>query len=266
MLVVEDHLPFRRFICSILQEQSGLQIVCELSDGLEAVRQTEKLQPDLILLDIGLPGLSGIEAARRIRRVAPGSKVLFLTLESSPEVVHEALNLGAHGYVLKSEAAGDLLTAVEAVLRGERFVSSALAGRISQVKSPGRFCSNDVLASSTPPESVSRHPVRFYSDDEMFLDDFTCFISGALNAQKAVIVVATESHRASLLERLQGDGVDTAVAVDQKRYISLDAADPLRPIALNDSPEPAGFAKGGRDLIREVANAAAGPRLDLAVG
>ena len=67
VLVVEDHEPFRRFICSVLQAKSGLQVVCEVSDGLEAVEKAEKLQPDLILLDIGLPGLNGIEAARRFR-------------------------------------------------------------------------------------------------------------------------------------------------------------------------------------------------------
>jgi DNA-binding NarL/FixJ family response regulator len=103
-----------------------LQIVCEVSDGLEAVQKAEELQPDLIVLDIGLPGLNGIEAARRIRKLSPNSKILFASQDCAPDVVQEALSLGALGYVLKAHAATDLLAAVEAVLRSEQFVSPTL--------------------------------------------------------------------------------------------------------------------------------------------
>jgi len=101
-----------------------LQVICEVSDGLEAVHKAEELKPDLILLDIGLPTLNGIEAARQIRKLAPDSKIVFLSQESSAEVVEEALRLGAWGYVLKTRAGSDLLPAVEAILSGKRFVSS----------------------------------------------------------------------------------------------------------------------------------------------
>jgi DNA-binding NarL/FixJ family response regulator len=125
-LVVEDNEPFRRFVCASLGARPELQIVCEVSDGLEAVQKAEELQPDLILLDIGLPSLNGIEAAGRIRRLSPKSKILFVTLESSIDIVQQALSLGALGYVVKLDAAIELLAAVEAVLRGEQFVSSTL--------------------------------------------------------------------------------------------------------------------------------------------
>ena len=125
-LVVEDNEPFRRFVCSSLGELPELQIVCEVSDGLEAVQKAEELQPDLIVLDIGLPSLNGIEAARRIRKLSPNSKILFASQDSAPDVVQEALSLGALGYVLKAHAATDLLAAVEAVLRSEQFVSPTL--------------------------------------------------------------------------------------------------------------------------------------------
>jgi DNA-binding NarL/FixJ family response regulator len=85
--------------------------------------KAEELQPALTLLDIGLPSLNGIEAARRIRKLAPESKILFLSLESSPDVVEEALSVGAMGYVVKAHAASELLAAVEAVCRGRQFVS-----------------------------------------------------------------------------------------------------------------------------------------------
>lgn len=83
VLVVEDHEPFRRFVCSTLEKRPELQIVCEVSDRLEAVRKAEELHPDLILLDVGLPSLNGIEAARPIRRLSTESKIFFISQESS---------------------------------------------------------------------------------------------------------------------------------------------------------------------------------------
>jgi len=106
-----------------------LQVIADASDGLEAVRKAEQLQPDLIVLDIGLPSLNGIEVARRIRKLSPGSKILVLTQESSAEVVQEVLSLGVLGYVVKAHALNDLLAAVEAVLQGRQFLGSGL-GRL----------------------------------------------------------------------------------------------------------------------------------------
>jgi DNA-binding NarL/FixJ family response regulator len=126
VLLVEDFEPFRRFIWTTLQK-TELQIIAEVSDGLEAVRKAQELQPDLILLDIGLPGLNGIEAARRIRTLSPQSRILFVSQESSADVIEEAMNSGALGYVVKTQAASDLLAAVEAVREGRTFVSNGLA-------------------------------------------------------------------------------------------------------------------------------------------
>ena len=125
VLIVEDHLLFRHFISSKL-ERNGFQIICEVSDGLEAVQKAEELEPDLVLLDIGLPSLNGIEVARRIRKLAPECKILFLSQESSAEMVQEALNLGAMGYVFKEDAGSDLLAAVEAARQGRHFNSRGL--------------------------------------------------------------------------------------------------------------------------------------------
>lgn len=126
ILIVEDSQPWRGTIRSILQESSDLVVICECSDGLEAIRKSEQLQPDLVVLDIGLPKLHGLEAARRIRKVAPGSRILFLTAYISPELLREALQTGALGYVVKSNAASDLLPAVNAVMHDQRFVSSGV--------------------------------------------------------------------------------------------------------------------------------------------
>lgn len=124
VLIVEDFVPFRRFVCSTLGTKPELQVVSEASDGLEAVQKAEELKPDLILLDIGLPSLNGIAAARQIRKLSPESKIIFLSQESSADIIQEALNLGAWAYVVKTRAQSDLLAAVDAVLQGKVFVSS----------------------------------------------------------------------------------------------------------------------------------------------
>lgn len=126
VLVVDDFEAWRRFVCSTLQKNPELQVIGEASDGLEAVHRAKELQPDLIVLDLGLPKLNGIEAARQIRKLSPESKILFLTQESSADVVRAALDSGAQGYVLKARAGIDLLLAVKAVLENRQFVSSVL--------------------------------------------------------------------------------------------------------------------------------------------
>lgn len=115
VLLVDDYEPWRQFVCSVLQKRPELEIVGEVADGLEAVQQAGELHPDVILLDIGLPTLNGIEAARRLRRTSPEVKILFVTQESSADVVEEALSTGAQGYVVKTNAS-DLLSAMNAVL------------------------------------------------------------------------------------------------------------------------------------------------------
>lgn len=123
ILVVEDFAAFRRFICSELAKRPDLQVISESSDGLDAVQKAEELKPDLILLDIGLPSLNGLEVARRILKLLPESRIIFVSQESSAEVMHAALNL-AWGYVLKTKAASELLIAVDTVNSEKRFVGT----------------------------------------------------------------------------------------------------------------------------------------------
>ncbi len=126
-MVVEDFQPFCQFIFSIIQQKPQWCVICAVTDGLEAVQKAEELQPDLILLDIGLPRLNGIEAAKRIIQVAPRAKILFLTQEASRDVVQKALNLGARGYILKAQAQEDLLTGIQTILDGNCFLGRGLA-------------------------------------------------------------------------------------------------------------------------------------------
>jgi DNA-binding NarL/FixJ family response regulator len=131
ILLVDDFEPWRRCLCSFLQHRPALQIIDEASDGLEAVEKSRALQPDIVLLDVGLPTLNGIEAARQIREVSPRSRVIFLSENTCPDVVREALRVGGSGYVVKSDAGGDLVAALDAAIANKRFVGRRfLAHRI----------------------------------------------------------------------------------------------------------------------------------------
>jgi DNA-binding NarL/FixJ family response regulator len=116
VLVVEDFAALRQVICLKLGKRPGLQVIGEAADGLEAVQKSVELKPDLVLMDIGLPSLNGIEAARQIRKLVPESKIIFLSQDSSEVVVQEALSLGAHGYVVKANAVRDLFPTIEKVV------------------------------------------------------------------------------------------------------------------------------------------------------
>jgi DNA-binding NarL/FixJ family response regulator len=122
ILVVDDFEPWRRTIVSIIEEDPELQVIHEASDGLEAVQLCQELQPDLVVLDIGLPKLSGLEVARRIRVLSPHSKILFLSVIPSQDVMCEALRIGAAGYIAKADALRDLLPAVRAAVANQEFL------------------------------------------------------------------------------------------------------------------------------------------------
>ena len=126
ILLVEDFVPYRDFVASLLDENPDWRPICQAADGLQAVEKAQQLNPELILMDIGLPKLDGLEAARRIRTLVPSSRIIFLTQETSAEIVSEALSLGAWGYIVKQQARTDLLPAVAAILEGKRFFSPGL--------------------------------------------------------------------------------------------------------------------------------------------
>jgi len=129
ILIADDFPAWRHCVLTLLEPIPEFQIVGEAADGLEAVRKSHELQPDLILLDISLPKMNGIEVARQICRATPSATILFVGENRCPAVIDEALRTGpcTHGYVLKSAAAWDLLPAMRAVMQRETFVSGDLA-------------------------------------------------------------------------------------------------------------------------------------------
>ena len=128
ILVVDDFKDWLRQVCLLLQSRPECQVIAEASDGSEAVQKADELKPDLILLDVGLPKLNGIEAARQIRQCSPGSKIIFLSQNSDLYVVRAAFDTGASGYVLKTDTRRELLLALDAVLGGKQFFSSSVKG------------------------------------------------------------------------------------------------------------------------------------------
>lgn len=260
VLVVEDYEPFRRFLRSTLQSRPQLQLVCEVSDGIEAVQKARELRPDLILLDISLPKLNGIEVARRTCELSPKSKILFVSQQLALDVVQEALTTGASGYIVKTDAGSDLLTAVDAVLRGEAYVSSRLVGHdfsmASSIRVHNSLRDNVLPSYQRERKAICCHEVGFYSDDECLLDHLTQFIGGALTAGNSAIVLATEPHRENLLPRLQAHGFDIVVAIKEGRYIALDAAEALSKVIINGLPDPVRFIDLLGDLIVRAAEAA----------
>ena len=235
VLVVEDHEPFRRVICELLQQRADLLIVGEAADGLDAICQAEALRPDVVMLDIGLPMLSGIEVAGRIRARVPDAKLMFVTNESSLEVVEQAFRRGAHGYVYKPRVQRDVLPVLEAIIRGGRFVSGGLE----------RIAQGDSLASH-------RHDVVFCSSDAVLIGAFSRFIAGELREGNAVVAVVTAAHERSLQSSLEASHVDVALAIRQQRYLPVNVSELLAKATVNGCPDPLRYLDAAGDLLTDV--------------
>jgi len=251
ILLVDDHERWLRFVRSTLENKPELHVVGEVSDGLVAIRSAAQLQPDLILLDIGLPGLNGIMVARQILTVSTRSKIVFLTQESSPDVVQAALDTGAHGYVVKVDAGADLLKAVSAVREGNRFLSASVPAR-DLFEAGNRHAG----IPPAPRNAGTRHEVGFYFDDERLITDVSRFIGRALKSGNAIVVVATALHRQGVLRRLRSDGFDVEADMEQRRYLTVDAAEAVSSFMDHEIPNPVRFFTLFGDLIATAAEAA----------
>jgi DNA-binding NarL/FixJ family response regulator len=225
ILIVEDFEKFRRYLCSVLEGDARCKVVGQACDGLEAVQKAAELKPDLILLDVGLPKLNGLLAAKQMRKIAPLSKILFVSQEFSFDVVEAALRSGALGYIHKLHVSSELLSGIEAVNQGRYFVSGALKEKFRKTN-------------NGPPV---RHEVQLYSHDALLMEGFADFAATELRAGKATIVAATELHRAGVLERLEAKSVDVDHAIATGMLIPLDAAEMLSKFMSDEMLDPDHF-------------------------
>ena len=209
ILVAEDFSAFREFVCSQLHRRSDVHVVA-VDDGLAAVQAATDLQPDLVLLDIGLPTMNGLEAARQIRAQSPASKVVFLTQESAPEFVEAALDLGVDGYIVKTRAHDYLLPVVETMLAGH-------AGGEERLR-----------AARSSPDGRHRHHVHCFADDSALLASAERFVLAALAAQDAAIVALSRPHLDALGGGLRRRQAVIDGAIEQGTLVTIDANDTVR--------------------------------------
>jgi DNA-binding NarL/FixJ family response regulator len=274
ILVVDDFVPWRNYLVEKVAQNPTSQIVGVASDGAEAVLKAAELHPDLILIDVSLPDLSGIKAAARIRGLSPESKILFISQDLDFDVALAALDAGGSGYVVKSDAEDELLTAVEAVMSGKRFVSALVASQdfegVLGPRAPIRRHAEERIELSAGRLVLNKtfrhsYDVEFCGDDASFLIRCTRFVGAALADGDVVIVIMSSSHRNSLRQNLESEGCDVAEAMVQGHYLALEPADVLSTFMVNDELHADRFIKASRNLVATALKSAAGKDLRVAV-
>ena len=194
ILVADDHEVVRHGVRSLLEAHPGWEVISEAADGRDAVEKASQLHPDVVILDIGMPNLNGLEATRQILRSHPGARVLILTMHESEQVVREVLEAGARGFLLKSDAGRDLVAAVEALQRNKTFFTSKVAEMVLETflkakpRSPEEtFSTREIL---TPRE---REIVQLLAEGKS-----TKEVAVALNLS----VKTAETHRSNIMRKL----------------------------------------------------------------
>lgn len=193
LLVADDHEVVRKGLCALLAEQPGWEIAAEASDGREAVEKAKKIKPDVTVLDIGMPVLNGLEAARQILKDVANTKILILTMHDSDSLIKEVLNAGARGYVLKSDAGSDLVTAVDALRRNKTFFTPKVAQMVL----------DGYLNKETKEEEPDSPGVRLTPRQREIVQ---LLAEGKSSKEVAVAlnlsVKTAETHRANIMRRL----------------------------------------------------------------
>jgi CheY-like chemotaxis protein len=238
----------------VLANAAGCEVIGAASDGREAVHQIEKLKPDLILMDIGLPGINGIEAARQVIARDPSSRILFVSEHQSPDIVQEALGCGARGYITKSDAGRELLPAIDAIVRGQWFMSARLGGR--------RF---DTATDVDAARELRRHEAGIYSDEALLLDDYARFSEAALRTGITLIAILPESRRNSLHQRLRARAVDVDGALRNGTHFVLEVPAVASRFIVDGRLDEARFWQATSTLVLQAAGTTAEKRPCAAV-
>jgi len=202
ILVADDHEVVRKGLVALLQQQPNWEVCGEAGDGREAVEKTRELRPDVVILDIGMPSLNGLEATRQILKLNPQAKVLILTLHDSDQVVRDVLNAGARGFLLKSDAARDLVAAVEALRRDKTYFTSKVAAMVLE----------GYLRNGTGPTPVTAGRNRLTPREREIVQ---LLAEGKSTKEVAVVlglsVKTAETHRSNIMRKLQLHSVSDLV-------------------------------------------------------
>lgn len=200
ILVADDHEVVRRGLCSLLSSQADWEVCGEAVDGREAVEKAQQLKPDIVVLDVGMPNLSGLEATRQILRALPNVRVLILTLHDSDQIVTEVLSAGARGFLLKSDAARELVAAVDAVKRGKTYFTSKVAAMVLEGYLKGGTVAPSISRDRLTPRE--REIVQLLAEGNS-----TKQVAGMLG----VSVKTAETHRSNVMRKLQLHSVSELV-------------------------------------------------------
>jgi len=202
IFIADDHEVVRKGLAALLQAEAGYEICGEASDGRAAMEKIRELKPDVSILDIGMPGLNGLEATRQIIKDDPRAKVLILTLHDSDQVVREVFNAGARGFLLKSDAARDLVVAVEALRRDKTYFTSKVAAMVLEGYLKGGTHSVPVSVGRDRLTPREREVVQLLAEGKS-----TKEVAVALGLS----VKTAETHRSNIMRKLQLHSVSDLV-------------------------------------------------------
>jgi DNA-binding NarL/FixJ family response regulator len=191
VLIADDHTIVRTGIRHVLESEAGFEVVGEAATGTEALALAARLRPDVVVLDISMPGESGLQVAARLRDSAPERRVLILSMHDNAEYVLESVRAGADGYLLKDAAATDLRSAIRSICRGESYFSPSIAGRLREaLRAEQETQAGGIAHLTTREREVLQGVARGRTNKE---------IAGALGISHRTV----ETHRESLMRKLQ---------------------------------------------------------------
>ena len=234
VLVVDDFEKVRQFLCSKIAKRPSFMVVGQAGNGVEAIAQAKQLQPDIVLLDVGLPKLDGIKAARQIASCSPGSHIIYISANRELEIVEACLQAGGRGYVLKSDLENDFWPAVEAALRGDTFLSSS----VSAADRPARQ------------EKSSGHHMVVCLNHAALVAQYAAWVAPALKRGSPVIVVADEAHQRGVQNVLREHGLDVEAAIRGREYRYLNPSKALAEVMKAGMPDPSRLSALVQDLIQ----------------
>lgn len=200
IMIADDHEVVRRGLRALLEGRAGWQVVAEASDGRDVLKKCAELKPDVIVLDIAMPNLNGLEATRQLLKTDPGAKVLILTLHDSEQVIRDVLSAGARGFLLKSDAARDLVSAVEALGQNKTYFTSKVAAMVLNGFLKGG--TSAVTASSSPLTPREREIVQLLAEGKS---------SKEVASVLGLSVKTAETHRSNIMRKLDLHSVSDVV-------------------------------------------------------